>query len=272
MATTRIIPIHIGKGRSVAKALHDVTDYMKNPLKTENGELVSSFMCAPETADTEFLLSKAQYLSLTGRDQGKKNVIAYHIRQSFKPGEITPEEANAIGYELAMRFTKGRHAFIVCTHTDRAHIHNHVAWNSTSLDCKSKWRDFFRSGRALRHLSDTLCVEHGLSVIEHPAQRRGSTMAPGWVTQGRFPTRTSCAPRLTPLLIGSLHPSKSFFLSFRQRATPSIPAVSTSRSSLPAKNNHRGWIPCGVTTLSKLFGNASPTGVLFPLAVEDRMR
>jgi hypothetical protein len=171
----------------VAKALRDVTDYMKNPLKTDEGELISSFECAPETADAEFLLSKARYSSLTGRDQGKRDVIAYHVRQSFKPGEIMPEEANAIGYELAMRFTKGRHAFIVCTHTDRAHIHNHVIWNSTSLDSTRKWRNFFRSGRALRRLSDTLCVEHGLSIIDNPAPGKGKHYG-AWLGDAKKPS------------------------------------------------------------------------------------
>jgi hypothetical protein len=184
MATTRIYPIHTGKGRSVAKALRDVTDYMENPLKTEGGEFISSYECAPETADNEFLLSKAQYLSLTGRNQGSRDVIAYHTRQSFKPGEITPQEANAIGYELAMRFTHGRHAFIVCTHTDKAHIHNHLVWNSTALDARRKWRDFFRSGRALRRCSDTLCIEHGLSVIDNPASGHGKHYGE-WLGDGK---------------------------------------------------------------------------------------
>lgn len=175
MATTRIMPLHTGKGRSVAKALKDVTDYMENPNKTEDGELISSFECAPESADAEFLLAKGRYASLTGRDQGKRDVIAYHARQSFKPGEVTPEEANAIGYELAMRFTKGRHAFIVCTHTDRAHIHNHLVWNSTSLDCTKKFRNFLGSAFALRRVSDHLCVEHGLSIVKDPAPSRGNT-------------------------------------------------------------------------------------------------
>lgn len=161
------MPIHAG-GRSVARALKDVTDYMENPFKTGGGELISSYECSPGTADIEFALAKERYLSLTGRSQGKKNIVAYHARQSFAPGEITPEEANRIGYELAMRFTKGSQAFIVCTHTDRAHIHNHIVWNSTALDCKHKWRDFFRSGRALRKCSDILCAENGLSVIEYP--------------------------------------------------------------------------------------------------------
>lgn len=79
------------------------------------------------------MLSKKLYEQITGRRQ-KSNVIAYQIRQSFKPGEITAEEANKIGYELASRFLKGKHAFVVATHTDRAHIHNHIVFNSTALD------------------------------------------------------------------------------------------------------------------------------------------
>ena len=92
-------------------------------------------------------------------------MIAYQIRQSFKPGEITPEEANKVGYETAMRFTKGKHAFIVVTHVDRAHIHNHIIFNSTTLDSTRKFRDFRLSGLALARLSDIVCLEHRLSVI-----------------------------------------------------------------------------------------------------------
>ena len=100
-------------------------------------------------------------------------MIAYQIRQSFKPGEITPEEANRIGYELGMRFTKGKHAFLVATHTDRSHIHNHIIFNSTTLNCRKKFRDFHNSGLALQKVSDILCVEHGLSIIEpKPYQER----------------------------------------------------------------------------------------------------
>ena len=76
--------------------------------------------------------------------------IAYQIRQSFKPGEITAEEANKVGYELAMRFTKGKYAFIVATHTDREHIHNHIIYNSTALDSTRKFRDFLLSGLAVQ--------------------------------------------------------------------------------------------------------------------------
>ena len=108
MAATRLIALHKNKGKSVAACLKSRTDYAQNPDKTNRGELVSSYQCSPLTVDEEFLLSKRQYELATGRRQ-KNDVIAYQIRQSFKPGEITAEEANKVGYELAMRFTKGKY-------------------------------------------------------------------------------------------------------------------------------------------------------------------
>mgnify|MGYP004554842965 CR=1 FL=1 len=165
MAATRLIALHKNKGKSVAACLKSRTDYAQNPDKTEQGELVSSYECSPLTVDEEFMLSKRQYELATGRRQ-KSDVIAYQIRQSFKPGEITAEEANKVGYELAMRFTKGKYAFIVATHTDREHIHNHIIYNSTALDSTRKFRDFLLSGLAVQRLSDLICLEHQLSVIE----------------------------------------------------------------------------------------------------------
>ena len=165
MAATRLIALHKNKGKSVAACLKSRTDYVQNPDKTEQGELVSCYECSPLTVDEEFMLSKRQYELSTGRSQ-KSDIIAYQIRQSFKPGEITAEEANNVGYELAMRFTKGKHAFIVATHTDRHHIHNHVIFNSTALDGTRKFRDFFFLALAVQRLSDLICLEHQLSVIE----------------------------------------------------------------------------------------------------------
>ena len=165
LAATRLIALHKNKGKSVAACLKSRTDYAQNPDKTNKGELVSSYECSPLTVDEEFMLSKRQYELVTGRRQ-KSDVIAYQIRQSFKPGEITAEEANKVGYELAMRFTKGKYAFIVATHTDREHIHNHIIYNSTALDSTRKFRDFLLSGLAVQRLSDLICLEHQLSVIE----------------------------------------------------------------------------------------------------------
>ena len=171
--------MHQNKGRSVSQSLHDRTEYAKNVEKTKGGELVSSYACDPRTADEEFMLSKQEYLRITGR-QPRGDIIAWQIRQSFKPGEITPEEANQVGYETVLRFTKGEHAFIVATHTDRAHIHNHIIFNSTNLDCDRKFRDFFFVGLALQKLSDIVCLEHTLSVIKpcRPGERKKRTEYP----------------------------------------------------------------------------------------------
>ena len=171
MATTRIISMHVSQGKTIADCLTDRIDYSKNPDKTQGGELISAYECDPKTADAEFLYSKRQYKTLTGREQ-QSDVIAYQVRQSFRPGEITPEEANRIGYEFAKRFLKGRHAFLVCTHTDKKHIHNHIYWNSTALDCTRKFKNFIGSYRAVRRLSDLICAEHRLSVVENP-QKHG---------------------------------------------------------------------------------------------------
>lgn len=164
MAATRLIPMHISKGKTIARSLGDRTNYAKNPDKTEKGRLVTGYQCDPLTVDEEFLLSKRRYEQITGRRQ-QHEVIAYQIRQSFKPGEITPEEANRLGRELALRFTKGRYAFIVATHTDRAHIHNHIIYNSTSIDGSRKFKNFWLSSFALQKISDLICLENGLSVI-----------------------------------------------------------------------------------------------------------
>lgn len=168
-ATTRLITHHISKGETVAQSLKDRFDYGQNPEKTQGGELISAYECDHRTADAEFLLAKAKYKAVTGREQKRDaDVLCYQIRQSFRPGEITPEEANRVGYETAMRWTKGKHAFFVATHTDRQHIHNHIYYNSTTLDYTGKFRDFFRSAAALRKLSDRVCLEHDLSVIQNP--------------------------------------------------------------------------------------------------------
>ncbi len=174
MATTRLMPLHTGKGRDVGTAISDIIDYVENPEKTDYGRLITGYECDSRTADAEFLFSKRQYAALTGRTRGADDVIAYHLRQSFVPGEITPEEANRIGCELAKRFTNGNHAFIVCTHIDKHHIHNHIIWNSTSLDCTRKFRNFWGSTRAVRRLNDTLCIENGLSIVENP-KRHGKS-------------------------------------------------------------------------------------------------
>ncbi len=146
MAATRLIPLHVNKGKTVAQCLADRTDHSENEKKANNGAFISS-ECDPKSCDQEFLPSKCEYPHIHSFEY-QQNIIAYQIRQSFKPGEVTPEEANRIGYETAMRWTKGSHAFIVATHIDRAHIHNHIIYNSTDLSCEKKWQIFFFSTNA----------------------------------------------------------------------------------------------------------------------------
>ncbi|MBR3873081.1 MAG: relaxase/mobilization nuclease domain-containing protein [Clostridia bacterium] len=168
MATTRLIPLHTGKERKTGQAIRGTIEYVMNPGKTERGEFITSYACDHRTADLEFMLSKREYIAKTGRIRGKDDVIAYHLRQSFVPEEITPQEANRLGQELARRFTHGEHAFIVATHTDRKHIHNHIIFHSVNLECDRKFKNFWGSSQALRRLNDTICIENGYSIVEQP--------------------------------------------------------------------------------------------------------
>ena len=97
---------HISKGETIAQSMKDRFDYGQNPEKTQGGELISAYECDHRTADAEFLLAKAKYKAVTGREQKRDaDVLCYQIRQAFKPGEITPEEANRVGYETAVSYT-----------------------------------------------------------------------------------------------------------------------------------------------------------------------
>ena len=168
LATTRLMSLHVGKGQTAGDAVKRALGYIKDPTKTENGILVTSYGCTPQTAEAEFMLMRREYLTITGRRRGKDDVLAYHLRQSFKPGEITPEEANRIGCELAKRFTHGQHAYVVATHEDRRHVHSHIIISAVNLDCDRKFRNFWGSSKAIRRLSDTMCIQNGLSIIEQP--------------------------------------------------------------------------------------------------------
>lgn len=104
------------------------------------------------------------------------------------PGEITPEEANRMGQELARRFTHGNHAYIVATHTDKQHIHNHIIFHSVNLDCDRKFRNFFNSTRALHRLSDTICIENGYSIVADP-KRHGQAYNKWLGDRAKLPQR-----------------------------------------------------------------------------------
>lgn len=174
MAISNILPRKIMKNRTRQQSMAERHDYDQKEEKTDGGELVSSYMCSPETAAEEFEISKKLYAQLTGRSQSEKHdIIMYRIIQSFKPDEVSPEEAHKIGCELAMKFTGGQHQFVVATHTDKRHIHTHIEFNSTNLNCDAKFQNVKNSAFILRRMNDELCRAHGLSVIENPKKKPG---------------------------------------------------------------------------------------------------
>ena len=161
MAYTRIHAIKATIDKSVA--------YICNPNKTEGNLLVSSFSCSPETAQFDFKTA----LSKTN---SKDVNLAYHLIQSFAPGEVTPEEAHQIGIELANRLLKGNYSYVIATHNDRDHIHNHIIFCAADNNTHMKYNSCKRSYYHIRQLSDELCKEHGLSVIVTTG-RKGKTYA-----------------------------------------------------------------------------------------------
>ena len=170
MAATCIMSIHINKGKTARQCIGERLDYIMNPKKTDGGILVSTYACSPETAADEFMLFRQEYQQNTGRTQ-ENEVIGYHVRQAFKPEEITPEEANEIGKELASRMTDDQFAYVVATHIDKHHIHNHIIICSTDLEGQHKYRDVKQSAKDLAQISDALCREHSLSVIQNPQDK-----------------------------------------------------------------------------------------------------
>ena len=193
------MPLHIGKGQTTSTAIAKIIDYAQNPEKTDNGRLITGYECDTVTADVEFTLSKQQYLRQTGRRRGRDDVIGYHLRQAFLPGEITPEEANQVGYELAMKLTKGNNAFVVCTHIDKHHVHNHIIINSVDLDCKRKFRNFWNSAWAIRRINDKLCLEHSLSVVNDPLVSKGDYS--DWLGSEKKPSYQEQLRRIIDIVI-----------------------------------------------------------------------
>lgn len=165
-ATTYIRPYKKAPDKSAVQTMEERFAYGLNPEKLG---AVSAYLCDPATAHAEFLLTKSQYQAETGRAV-ERGALFFQIRQAFPQGEVTPEEANKLGYETAMRWTKGKYQFFVCTHIDKGHIHNHIYYCSTAYDRSRKYHNFIGSAFALRRLSDRVCIEHDLSYIQNPAQ------------------------------------------------------------------------------------------------------
>lgn len=157
----------ITKNHPINATLKKAVDYICNPAKTDGTLLVYSYGCAPETADIEFEWTREK-----AREPGPH--LARHLIQAFKPGETTPEQAHEIGKQLAEEVLGGKYEYVLTTHIDRGHIHNHIIFNDVSfVDFKHshvnrKWKS------RVRRISDRLCGEHGLSVIP-PNENKGKS-------------------------------------------------------------------------------------------------
>ncbi|RKJ71317.1 hypothetical protein D7X33_22500 [Butyricicoccus sp. 1XD8-22] len=200
--------------------------YGLNPKKLG---AVSSHLCDPATAAAEFLLVKSEYQAATARPV-ERGALFFQIRQAFPPGEVTADEANKLGFETAMRRTKGKYQFFVCTHTDKGHIHNHIYFNSTAFDCSRKFHNFLGSSFALRRLSDRVCLEHDLSVIQNPKQHsRGRFLHYGqWI--GDKPP--SAQQRVRLAIIAALEKKPADFAAFLRLMEESGFAVKRGRGGV----------------------------------------
>ena len=162
MAVTKIKPIK----STLKKAL----DYIQNPDKTDGKMLVSSFGCSPETADIEFEFTIAQALN-------RGNNLAHHLIQSFEPGEVDYQKAHEIGKQLADAVTKGQYEYVLTTHIDKGHVHNHIIFCAVNFVDYHKYNSNKRSYYGIRNMSDRLCRENGLSVVVPQKGGKGKSYA-----------------------------------------------------------------------------------------------
>ena len=174
MAATWISTIHAKGSNTAITSVAERLNYILDDNKTDNGKYICSFECDTADAAYQFNDTREEYELLTGHSQSRDNcIIAYHVRQAFLPGEVDADTTNQLGFELAMEITKGNNAFVVATHTDRDHIHNHIIFNAYNLDCEGKFRNVIGSYKYLREMSDDICKQNNLSIIENPDFSRG---------------------------------------------------------------------------------------------------
>ena len=157
----------ITKTHPIKSTLKAAIDYICNPAKTDGKLLVSSFGCTAETADIEFEWTRRHAI-----DKGTN--LGRHLIQAFAPGEVSPEEAHQIGIELAKEILGGKYEFVLTTHVDKGHIHNHLLWNAVSFTDYKHYHSNKRSYHYIRRTSDRICKEHGLSVIT-PGKEKGKS-------------------------------------------------------------------------------------------------
>lgn len=184
MAITKIHPIK--------STLNLAIDYIVNGDKTDEQILVSTHKCHQETAHTQFLRTR--------NDAGTKgNVLARHLIQSFLPGETTPEIAHQIGMELCKKILKNEYEFVLSTHIDKGHIHNHIIFNNVNMVTGRCYQSNKKSYHQIRYQSDKLCKENNLSVIDEfyeSYKKKYKTNGKSWYENEQAKRGTSWKSRL----------------------------------------------------------------------------
>lgn len=169
MAISKIAKIR-GKKNGMAQAkakLNYQIQYILNGEKTEDGILVSAFSCTPQTAVGEFLNTSNMI------NQRSNAILAYHLKQSFAPGEVSPDEAHKIGKEFADKILQNKYQYVIATHIDKEHIHNHIIFCATSNVAKEKYHDCDKERYRREQINDLICSEHGLSVVAKKSGKKG---------------------------------------------------------------------------------------------------
>ena len=198
MAITKIHPIE--------KTLYLALDYIMNEDKTDEKILISSFACNPKTAHLEFEQTKRECNS-------KAKILARHLIQAFAPGETTPEQAHQIGLELCERVLQGKYEYVLTTHIDKGHLHNHILFNNVSFETGKAYKSNKRSYHQIRTVSDDLCRENGLSVIDESYKKfknRYSTKGKSYMEYTEFKRGNSWKNKLQLAIDKALLKSKTY--------------------------------------------------------------
>ena len=162
----------VTKIHSIKTTVDKAIEYICNPDKTDEKIYISSFACAPETAALDFKYTLDHTTEQNFSDGQDKENKAFHLIQAFLPEEVSYEEAHAIGKELADNLLQGKYSYVLTTHIDKGHVHNHLIFCAADNIEHKHYHDCKQSYWEIRKLSDQLCQEHGLSVIE-PDGKRG---------------------------------------------------------------------------------------------------
>lgn len=215
MAITKIHAIKSTLGKALA--------YIENPDKTDGQMLVSGYNCEPQTASIDFEMTAVLAHKARNLKRQRSTNLAYHLIQSFSPEDaVTPEQAHELGKKLAFEYTGGKYEYVVATHIDKGHIHNHIMINAVSFYDYKKLRTVpYRTARQIRDISDRLCMEAHLSVIDDP-QKIGQLYPENAGKKKSVSNRTEIRKRLNFCLERATDYSQFLSMAKELEITPTI--------------------------------------------------